>query len=355
MKVMMVCPYSVSRPGGVQAQVLGLARALRRIGVDCRVVAPCDGPPPAPGVVSVGSSILWESNGSQAPVATNAAVARRTIDALALFEPDLVHLHEPIVPGPTLTLLLGYHGPMVSTHHIAGHIGREVLMPAARANLERVSARVAVSQSARATAQQSFGGEYEVLWNGVDVDAYDAMDASPTARRAVVFCNRHEPRKGLEVLLDAWAGVDRDAVLWVASAGPQTEMLRARGVPDVEWLGVISDAERDARLKAGTIFCAPSTGGESFGLVLLEAMAAGAAVVASDIDGYRNVARDAVDARLVRPGDPMALRDALQELLDDDDLRAKLVSCAHERADSLSMHRLAARYAEIYERVLARR
>lgn len=344
----MVSPYSLSRPGGVQGQVLGLARGLRRLGLDCRVIAPCDGAPPAPGVISVGPSVLWESNGSQAPIATSKAVARRTIDALALFEPDVVHVHEPMVPGPALTILLGYHGPMVSTHHIAGHVGREWAMPAVRAILERVAVRVAVSESARVTAEASCGGEYEVLWNGVDTDRYEMVAPTPTKRPAVLFCNRHEPRKGLDVLLDAWAGLDRDAALWIASAGPQTEALRARNVGSVEWLGVVSDEERDARLRAATLFCAPSIGGESFGVVLLEAMAAGAAVIASDIEGYRNVARDGVDARLVPPGDPHALRAMLREVLDDDEARAKLVAGGHERAEAMSMRSLAQRYSEIY-------
>ena len=145
MKVLVVSPYSLSRPGGVQSQVLGLVRELRAIDVDARLIAPCDGPPPVPGVITVGESVLWENNGSMAPIATSTAVARRTIDALALFEPDVVHLHEPMVPGPTLTLLLGYHGPMVSTHHISGHVGREWAMPTVRANMERVAVRVAVS------------------------------------------------------------------------------------------------------------------------------------------------------------------------------------------------------------------
>ncbi len=351
----MVSPYSLSRPGGVQGQVLALARALRRLDVDCRVLAPCDGAPPAPGVISVGASVLWENNGSQAPIATSKAVARRTIDALALFEPDLVHLHEPMVPGPTLTILLGYHGPMVSTHHIAGYVGREWAMPAVRANLERVDVRVAVSPSAQATAAESLGGSYEVLWNGVETERYEAIAPTPSTRPAVLFCNRHEPRKGLDVLLDAWSELARDAVLWVIGTGPQTEALRARDVANVEWLGVVSDAERDARLKGATLFCAPAIGGESFGIVLLEAMAAGVAVVASDIDGYRNVARDGVDARLVAPGDPIALRHALCDLLDDERLREKLIAGATERAEDLSMHRLAQRYLDIYSGVLARR
>ena len=352
MKVLMVCPYSLSRPGGVQAQAMGLVRELRRLDIDARLLAPCDGPPPMPGVITVGESVLWENNGSMAPIATSTTVARRTIDALALFEPDVVHLHEPMVPGPTLTLLLGYHGPMVSTHHISGHVGREWAMPTVRANMERVAVRTAVSESARATATASLGGSYEVLWNGVEVDRFAIGEPSHAVRPAVLFCNRHEPRKGLSVLLDAWNGIERDAVLWVASRGPQTEELRARAVDAVEWLGIVSDDERNRRLRGASVYCAPSTGGESFGVVLLEAMAAGTAVVASDIDGYRNVARDGVDAMLVAPHDSEALRAALRRLLDDTDLRAGLVVGGHKRAEEFSMSRLAQRYVALYDTAL---
>jgi phosphatidylinositol alpha-mannosyltransferase len=352
MKVLMVCPYSLSRPGGVQGQVLGLARELRALDIDTRVVAPCDGPPPRAGVITVGESVLWENNGSYAPIATSTQAARRTIDALAMFEPDVVHLHEPMVPGPALSLLIGYHGPMVSTHHISGHVGREWAMPAVRANMERIGLRVAVSESARVTAVEALGGEYTVLWNGVEVEQFEDAAPYPSDRPAVLFCNRHEQRKGLSVLLDAWAGLERDAVLWIASSGPQTAELRRRNIPNVEWLGVIPDPERNARFAGASVFCAPSTSGESFGVVLLEAMAGGAAVVASDIDGYKNVARADRDALLVRPDDPLSLREALRRVLDDDALREKLVGAGHERAAELSMTRLATRYAELYDQLL---
>ena len=348
LKVLMVCPYSLSRPGGVQSQVIGLVRELRKLGVDARILAPCDGPPPVPGVITVGESVLWENNGSVAPIATGAAVARRTIDALALFEPDVVHLHEPMVPGPTLTILLGYHGVMISTHHIAGHIGREWAMPAVRSNMERVGQRIAVSKSALDTAVGAVGGDYRVLWNGVEVERFASASPTPTSRPAVLFCGRHEERKGLSVLLDAWQGIERDAVLWVAGIGAQTEALQARNIANVEWLGMVSDEERNARLRGATIFCTPATGGESFGIVLLEGMAARTAVVASDIDGYRNVATHDLDAELVEPNDPNALRVALRKLLDQPELRRKLVDGGVRRADEFSMARLAEKYLEIY-------
>lgn len=347
----MVCPYSLTRPGGVQAQAIGLTRALRRLGVDVRLVAPCDGPPPVPGVVSVGPSVAWESNGSIAPIATGSAVARRTLGALRAIDPDVVHLHEPLVPGPALTALLGHTGPMVGTFHIAGEFPVMWVRPALASVVGRLAHLVAVSDAAAALARSMYQHDPEVLWNGIDLEEYRDVEPSPSPRPAVLFLGRHEPRKGLAVLLDAWVGVDRDAVLWVAGSGPETEALRRRRIREVEWLGFVGDAEKRARLRGATAYCAPALGGESFGIVLLEAMAAGTPIVASAIDGYANVARDGREALLVPPGDADALRGALRAVLDDPALRAALVAAGHSRAAEFSMTRLAERYAEIYEQV----
>lgn len=347
----MVCPYSMSRPGGVQGQVLGLARELRALGVDTRIIAPCDGPPPDPAMVSVGPTVEWESNGSVAPIATSPATARRTAEALRSIEPDVVHLHEPVVPGPCLSSLLGFDGPIVGTFHSSGDAPLPWLRPVARSVLARLTLRVAVSDAARVTAEQHWGGgEYVVLWNGIEIDRIAAITPAPSDRPAVCFVGRHEPRKGLAVLLDAWVGLDRDAVCWVVGTGPQGEELRRRRTPGVEWLGSVTEAERDARVRGATVFCAPSLGGESFGIVLLEAMAAGTAIVATDIGGYADVARADREAVLVPPGDPDALRTALRTLLDDADRRATLVAAGHRRAEEFSMRALAERYLECYER-----
>src|SRR5262245_39216167 len=144
----MTSPYSLSRPGGVQGQVLGLARALRHRGLDVRVVAPCDGPPPAPGVVCVGPSVEWDSNGSVAPIAPDAAAARRTAEALRTIEPDVVHLHEPAVPGPCLSTLIGFNGPMVGTFHASGELMHQWSRPAFKGLMARLATRVVGSEAA---------------------------------------------------------------------------------------------------------------------------------------------------------------------------------------------------------------
>ncbi len=353
MRVVMTSPYSLSRPGGVQGQVLGLARELRKLGVDVRVIGPCDGPPPEPGVVSVGPSVEWNSNGSVAPISPGRATARRTAEVMRSIDPDLVHLHEPAVPGPCLSALIGFSGPMVGTFHASGELLHMWTRPALRSQMARLSVRVVVSESALETARANwYDAEYVVLWNGIEVDRYASATPTPTERPAAFFVGRHEPRKGLAVLLDAWRSLDRDAVLWVGGTGLETEALRATTGTNVEWLGAITDAERNERLRGATVLCAPSLHGESFGVVLLEGMAAGTAVVASAIEGYQNVARADVDALLVPPGDPTALRDALRRVFDDRALRDRLVAAGRERADEFSMARLAERYLELYERAL---
>ena len=356
MRVLMVCPYSLTRPGGVQGQAIGLTRELRKLGVDVRLLGPCDGPPPGPGVISVGPSRNWENNGSVAPIAAGKIVARRTLDVQERLEPDIVHLHEPVVPGPTLALLVDRDAPTVGTFHISGEIGSEWLLPAVRRRLDKLSARVAVSEAARETAIRSYGQpDFGLLWNGVEVERFATAEPWPTRRPVVLFVGRHEPRKGLSVLLDAWEGIERDAVLWVAGSGPQTDVLARRNVRAVEWVGSVTDEERNRRLRAATVFCAPAVGSESFGVVLLEAMAAGAAVVASRIDGYANVAREGREGILAAPDDPVALRDALRRVLDDAALRERLVAAGRQRAEELSMARLAEAYADLYEEAVKRR
>ena len=255
MKVSIISPYSLSAPGGVQGQVLGLARALRKLGVDARVIGPCDGPPPEPGVISVGPSVKYVSNGSISPMAQAQKLAsERTLEALRSFQPDVVHLHEPLVPGPTGAALLGADGPMVGTFHAAGEDGH----PAYRA-----LKKVAVASRASADDPHRGLGRRRAGWpkrrSAASTSCCRTASTSscsrrrnPTPTRATRGAVPRPPRaaQGLGVLLDAWAGLDRDAVLWVASDGPETKALRDRRTPNVEWLGRITDA-REGRPAEG--------------------------------------------------------------------------------------------------------
>jgi len=353
MRVGLFSPYSLTRPGGVQGQVLGLARALRRLGHDVRVLGPCDGAPPDPGVIPLGNSVPIEANGSIAALAPDPSAQLRTIRALWDEQFDVVHLHEPFAPGPTSTALLIEDAPLVATFHAAGtSASYRYLMPLLRYFAAWLSIRVAVSKDARALAAAAIGGHFELLFNGIEVERFTDCEPWPTEAPTITFVGRHEPRKGLAQLLEAVGRLPDELQVWVMSEGPQTAELRARFAhdPRIMWLGRISDEEKARRLRASEVLCAPSLGGESFGVVLAEAMAAGAAVVASDLAGYRNAARPGRDGLLVPPGDVDALAAALASVLHDHDRRAELVAAGHRRAEELSMGRLATCYEELYER-----
>ncbi len=356
LRVGLVCPYSVTIPGGVQGQVLGLARVLRASGVEARVLAPCDGAPPERFITPLGNSLPTAANGSMAPLAPDPACALRTMRALVDEGFDVVHVHEPLAPGPTITALVLDNAPILGTFHAAGDsTSYRLINGPLNWAAGRIDHRVAVSEDAKALAERYLPGEYEVLWNGVEIERY--RDAEPLKGEGptIFFCGRHEPRKGLSVLLEAMAELPDEVHLWVASDGPETATLRAAHVDDtrITWLGRLTDAEKMARLAGADVFCAPSLRGESFGVVLIEAMAARTPVVASDIPGYRNVARAGVDALLVAPGDVGALAGALRTVLADSGLADRLRRDAADRAETFSMDRLADTYVERYDRLAA--
>ncbi len=351
-----MCPYSLSLPGGVRGQVLGLARSLRVLGHDVRVLGPCDGPPPDSGVTPLGNSVPLAANGSVAPIAPDLSCALRTIRALRDEAFDLVHVHEPLVPGPAMVSILMKTAPLVGTFHAAGaSAAYRWAGPALRMLAERLDARCAVSADAQHLVQQFLGGQYELLFNGIEVELFAKANPWPTEGPTVLFVGRNEARKGLAVLLDAFETMPSDVRLWIVSDGPQNTQLRARTDldPRIEWLGPINDQERNRRLRGADVFCAPSLGGESFGVVLLEAMAAGTPIVASDLPGYAAVARPDREALLVEPGDAAALGEALRTVLADGSRSGQLVERGSRRAEEFSMDNLALRYSSLYERVLA--
>lgn len=355
MRIGLVCPYSLTMPGGVQSQVLALARALRRRGHPVRVLAPCDGPPPDAGVTPLGLSLPASANGSIAPVAPDPSAQLRVIRAMRDEAFDVVHLHEPLAPGPTMTALLTHPAPLIGTFHAAGRSLSYELMPkAVRFLARRLDDRVVVSEDARKLAMAHLGGEYHIGFNGVEVSRYRKSSAYATDRPTVLFIGRHEQRKGLRVLLEAVKLLPSDTRVWIAGSGPETQKLKTHygGDARLEWLGSIDETEKIARLRGADVFCAPSLFGESFGLVLLEGMAAGTPVVASDIGGYANAARHGRDALLFPAGDHKALAGVIGELLRDKTKAKELVASGNERADEFSMARLADLYLERYGALL---
>ncbi len=351
----MICPYSLAVWGGVQAQVLGLSRALRAKGIDTQVLAPCDGPPPEPWVTPLGNSMPYAQNGSLAPLAPDPAAQLRVLGAIWDQRFDLLHLHEPLAPGPTLTAVVVKPVPLIGTFHAAGNIavyrwGR----PFVRRIAARIDSKIAVSSEAAAMARRYLGGTYEILYNGIEIERYAQAEPLATAGSTVLFLGRHEPRKGLAVLLEAARLLPGDTTFWIAGHGPQTEELKSRyrHDPRIEWLGPLSEADKLRRVRSADAFCVPSLGGESFGLVLLEGMAAGTPVVASDLPAYRVVARDGRDALLVPTGDSEALAKGLLSALARSNEVDQRVRSGRLRAAEFAMSNLADAYLARYERLL---
>ncbi len=351
----MISPYSLSVPGGVQGQVLGLARALRSRGESVRVLSPCDGPPPEPFVTPLGNCVPLGANGSVAPVAPDPAAQLRTIRALRDEDFDVIHLHEPFAPGPTMTAMLVKSAPLVATFHSAGSsFAYDIFKPLTRRAARRLEISFTVSDDAEALAKASLGGVYERAFNAVEVSRFRALQPHKTDGPTVLFVARHEERKGLAVLLEAFASMDADVNLWIAGVGPETRALQGRFAGDsrISWLGELDEDDKIGRMLGADVFCAPSLHGESFGIVLLEAMAAETAVVASDLPGYAKVTRHGRDAVLVPPGDAELLATALSHTLADSARRDELIASGTDRVSQFSMRRLADLYLDAYERAI---
>lgn len=360
MKIALVSPYDLAVPGGVQVQVAGLAAALARAGAEVVVVAPGRaGASDIPGVavVTVGRAIRIPVNGSRAPVAPSIQAMRRTLVALAASSADVVHVHEPLVPGPALAAAARADRPAVGTFHRArasmpyevfGHIlGRVV---------RRLDDRVAVSEVAAATLRAAVGRvDVAVVANAVDVERFARVVPIRPSAPTALFVGRLERRKGLRILLEAFSGLAGDFRLRVVGDGPEGRALRRQFSADarISFLGRLDDAGRDAELASADLFVAPALGGESFGVVLLEAMAAETAVLASDLAGYRAAGGEA--AQYFAVGNAKALRDRLGALLFDKSERARLAAAGRARVEGYSFDLLARTYAARYADVLARR
>ncbi len=361
MRVCIVTPYDLSHEGGVNRHVRSLARALLDLGHAAQVIGPASGDVPD-GCLALPGVIRVPANGSVARIGL--LVSPRGIrDHLASSEYDVVHVHEPIVPGPGRHAVRFSRAPVVATFHATADREQSlqrVLRRFAAAGLSRISRGIAVSRAAKRFSRAVYRGRTCVIPNGVDLARFAGpRPAGPRAGEPleVLFVGRcGEPRKGFSVLLDAaalLADLGRPVRISVVGDGPAARFAARAGRLDVRFLGRVGDLELAERYRASDVFCAPSTGGESFGMVIVEAMAAGCPVVASSLPGYAEAARGA--AALVRPGEPAALAQALWQVGEDPELRARLVARGRARAEALSWARLAARVAHVYEVAIAER
>jgi len=339
LRVGLVSPYDLSVPGGVQSQVLGLAAHLGRHGIEPVVIGP--GLPSGVEGVDLGGSVTVPGNGSKVPIVVDPRSRRKVREAAAGL--DLLHVHEPLMP---LVSLFATHAgpPVIATFHAApGSVGRlayRVTRPVVSWFLGNTVAVTAVSRTASAFLPDSL--ETRIIPNGLD---YAAMKSDvPRDPSRVSFLGRDEPRKGLDVLLDAWPQVSEQV-----SGATLTVMGADRGSAGVEWLGRVDQPTKAQVLGSSAVFVAPQLGGESFGIVLLEAMASGAAVVASNLDAFVDVADGA--ARFFPVGDSSALARALLEILDDPLERDRLALAGMEVAARYDWELVGASYRSLYAEI----
>jgi phosphatidyl-myo-inositol alpha-mannosyltransferase len=373
MKVGIVVPFSWSFPGGVVEHAEHQARALRALGVDTRTIIGNDPPgtftrflhprsgrhgEPPPGVIPVGRSVIVPANGSLPNVVLSPSAPLRVWRVLEQERFDVLHLHEPMTPAICTSVLIRTRWPTVATWHAAGRLS---WMRAARHFwgflAERVDHRIAVSEQARDSILPLLPGEYELIPNGVAIPP--AVDAGERENR-IVFIGRHDPRKGMPVLLQAWPEIRRQtgARLRIVGADPLAVRLlltRLRVSEEgIDVLGWVTEARRTDELLSAKALVAPSTGRESFGLVLAEAFACATPVVSSDIPGYRAVMTGRTGL-LAPPGDPPALADAVTSLLADEGRRQAFGAAARAEAEErYSWADIARRLLDIYDQVTRR-
>jgi len=365
-RVGIVCPYSWDVPGGVQYHVRDLSEVLRSRGHEVSVLAPADDDTPLPPyVVPAGRAVPVPYNGSVARVNFGPLSATRVRRWLREGHFDVLHIHEPATPSLSLLACWAATGPIVATFHTSNLRSRAMIAasPFLEPALEKIGARVAVSEDARRTVVEHVGGDAVLIPNGVFVDRFAAAEPNPAWRGdegTVGFIGRlDEARKGLPTLLAAMEKVvaERPGVrLLVAGRGDAEEAvedLPAEVRARVTFLGTVSEADKARLLRTVDVYVAPNLGGESFGVILVEAMSAGAPVLASDLDAFGRVLDDGRVGVLFPAGDVAALSRSLLRLLGDDELRAGLRAGAEAWVRRFDWATVADELLAVYETVAA--
>ncbi|MFF3223448.1 glycosyltransferase family 4 protein [Nocardia suismassiliense] len=363
MKIGMVCPYSFDVPGGVQAHVVELARVFIERGHRVSVLAPASEETALPDfVVSAGRAVAIPYNGSVARLSFGPMAytrIRRWIDGNDF---DVLHIHEPNAPSLSMLALKIAEGPIVATFHTSTtkSLILSTFQGVLRPYHEKISGRIAVSELARRWQVEALGSDAVEIPNGVDVPAFaraPMLPGYPRAGRTVLFLGRYdEPRKGMDVLLGALPELVRrhkDLQVLIVGRGDEERLRREAGslAGHLRFLGQVSDAEKASAMRSADVYVAPNLGGESFGIILIEAMAAGTAVVASELDAFRRVLRDGTAGELVPVGDSAALARAIDGLLTDDSRRAALVHTATQVVGEYDWPVVAEQILRVYETV----
>lgn len=368
MKIGLVSPYVYPLPGGVTQHVRFLYENLRLRGHDVRIITSSHGLQRSSegDIIRLGKGFSMPANGSMGTITISPRFLSQVRDVLERERFDLLHFHEPFVPFLSPVVLRLSDSVNIGTFHAYGgwspayEFGSRVL----KGDAARLHGRIAVSAAARHFIDRYFPGDYKVIPNGVDADRYGR--AVPVARWKdgtpnILFVGRFEPRKGVLVLLKAFRQIRKDGVearLLLVGGGPQEREARryvaTRRLGGVEFLGRVSDDEKLQLFRTADVYTSPATGRESFGIVLLEAMAAGAPIVASDIHGYKGVVRRGREALLVPPHEPKELAVAIERLLADRDLAAEMSANGLVRAAEFSWPRVTAKVDDYYGFVIRR-
>ncbi|MFT4040033.1 MAG: glycosyltransferase family 4 protein [Thermomicrobiales bacterium] len=365
MKVALVSPYDPAHPGGVYEHINHLQGEFTRRGHDVTILAPRGrkgGLEAREGFYGVGRTVPIPANGSMVRVTFDVTLYNAVKTLLRREQFDVVHVHEPLIPVLPYLVLLNSQAVNVGTFHAfrSSSPWYTAFKPYMSFMMSRLDARIAVSPPARDFVSQYFEGPYDTIPNGIDVARFQNAEPFPWANDGtprLLFVGRfNEPRKGLKYLLRALPLVQQqfpDARLVVVGRGDPEKLaglMERYDVRGVDFVGQSTAADLPRYYASCNVFCAPSTEGESFGIVLLEAMAAGAPVVAGDIPGYRSVIRNGVDGLLAEPKNPQALALALVRMLADSELRANLVAAGRATAQRYDWPQIAQRVLTVYER-----
>jgi phosphatidylinositol alpha-mannosyltransferase len=362
MRIALACPYAWEDAGGVQVHVRELGARLLDRGHDVEVLTPARSQPTEPWVHRIGTPVDIPYNASNAPIDPRPWSRRRVRHALATFGPDVIHAHQPTAPSTGLWATLEARAPVVGTFHSGAARARlyDVAAPLLRRAADRLAVRIAVSERAAAFERARIGGTFRIVPNGVDVDRFaTATPADLGPGRVALFVGRLDERKGFRVAVEAFellASARDDVRLVVVGDGPERGAvddlpvaLRAR----VTMLGHVPNPELPPISAAADVFIGAATGGESFGIVLVEAMAAGVPVVASAIPGYDEVLTHDVDGLLIPPRDPAALAAAAGAVLDDAGLAARLGAAGRARAGAFDWSHVVDTLEDCYREAMA--